>query len=191
MYLIRCIPRVSSNWSANLSLTSFQPFTQATRVGGEKQTLLLLSRYIKVSLSEPVLWIRIRNNPNVLAGSESEKKFGFGYGLGIGFGHCCRMKILVKNQKTNTWKRKILCFSIENLFWQRFGRPKRVNINLSCIILLIVVRDKYCKCQDFVSGWVPVFFLLKWQNESLSFLTALRHNKYSYYFYIHAMSNKF
>jgi hypothetical protein len=29
---------------------------------------------------KPVLWIRIRNNPNVLAGSESEseKKFGFG-----------------------------------------------------------------------------------------------------------------
>jgi hypothetical protein len=49
-----------------------------------------------------VLWIRIRNNPNVLAGSESEceKKFGFGYGLG--FRHCCRMKFFVKNQKSNT-----------------------------------------------------------------------------------------
>jgi hypothetical protein len=27
-----------------------------------------------------VLWIRIRKNPNILAGSESEKKFGFGFG---------------------------------------------------------------------------------------------------------------
>jgi hypothetical protein len=53
-----------------------------------------------------VLWIRIRNNPNVLAGSESEKKFGFGYGFGIRH----------KNPKSNTWKRKILCFSIENFF---------------------------------------------------------------------------
>jgi hypothetical protein len=43
-------------------------------------------------------------NPNVLAGSESEsvseKQFGFGYGFG--FRHCCRMKIFVKNQKSNT-----------------------------------------------------------------------------------------
>jgi hypothetical protein len=33
----------------------------------------------------PVLWIRIRirNIPNVLAGSESEKKFGFGYRFGF------------------------------------------------------------------------------------------------------------
>jgi hypothetical protein len=46
-----------------------------------------------------VLWIRIRMfwldpNPN------PKKKFGFGYGLG--FPHCCRMKIFVKNQKSNT-----------------------------------------------------------------------------------------
>jgi hypothetical protein len=42
-----------------------------------------------------VVWIRIRNNPNVLAGSE--------------------MKIFAKNQKSNTWKR-ILYFSIEQFF---------------------------------------------------------------------------
>jgi hypothetical protein len=65
---------------------------------------------------QPVLGIWIWNNPNVLAGSESEskKKFRFGYGFGFGFRHRCRMKIFVKNQKLNTWKRKILCFSIEN-----------------------------------------------------------------------------
>jgi hypothetical protein len=42
-----------------------------------------------------------------------KNKFGYGFG----FRHCCRMKIFVKNQKSNTWKRKILCFSIENFFY--------------------------------------------------------------------------
>jgi hypothetical protein len=59
---------------------------------------------------QAVLWIRIRKNPKVLAGSESEKKLGFGSR------HCCRMKICVKNRRSNTWKRKILWFSIENFF---------------------------------------------------------------------------
>jgi hypothetical protein len=42
------------------------------------------------------------------------KKLGFGYGFG--FRHCCRMNIFVKNKKSNTWKRKILCF----FFWKNF-----------------------------------------------------------------------
>jgi hypothetical protein len=46
-----------------------------------------------------VLWIRIRifwldlNPP---------KKFGFGFG----FRHCCKIKKIVKNRRSNTWKRK-------------------------------------------------------------------------------------
>jgi hypothetical protein len=39
-----------------------------------------------------------------------KKKFGYG------FRHYCRLKIFVKKQKSNTYKRKILCFSIENFF---------------------------------------------------------------------------
>jgi hypothetical protein len=42
-----------------------------------------------------VLWIRIRNNPNVWLDPNPKKKFGFG------FRHCFRMKIFVKNQKSN------------------------------------------------------------------------------------------
>jgi hypothetical protein len=41
-----------------------------------------------------------------------KKKFGYGFG----FRHCCRKKICVKNHKSNTWKRKILYFSIENFY---------------------------------------------------------------------------
>jgi hypothetical protein len=43
-----------------------------------------------------VLWIRTRNNPNVLAGSESEKK------VRIRIHTHCRIKIFVKNKKSNT-----------------------------------------------------------------------------------------
>jgi hypothetical protein len=38
-------------------------------------------------------------NPN------PKKKFGFGSR------HCCRVKICVKNRRSDTWKRKNLCFS--------------------------------------------------------------------------------
>jgi hypothetical protein len=48
-------------------------------------------------------------------GSESEKKFG--YGFGFGSRHCCRMKICVKNRRSNTRKRKILMFS----YWKITG----------------------------------------------------------------------
>jgi hypothetical protein len=65
-----------------------------TMTGLEPETYYLY----RVGSSQAVLWIRIRNNANVLAGSESDKKFGYG----IGFRHCCRMKICVKNQKSNT-----------------------------------------------------------------------------------------
>jgi hypothetical protein len=64
-----------------------------------------------------VLWIRIRKNPWVLAGSESENTFGYGFGSR----HCCRMKIFVNNRRSNTWKRKILCFSIEKIFSLTYG----------------------------------------------------------------------
>jgi hypothetical protein len=49
---------------------------------------------IKNTVLRAVLWIQIRNNPNVLAGSESEseKKVRIR----------SRMNIFVKNQKSNT-----------------------------------------------------------------------------------------
>jgi hypothetical protein len=45
-----------------------------------------------------VLWIRIRKNPKILAGSESgiRKKFGFGSR------HYCKIKIFVKNRRSKT-----------------------------------------------------------------------------------------
>jgi hypothetical protein len=52
--------------------------------------------------------------PKVLAGSESEKNVGFGYGFGSR--NCHRMKICVKNRRSNTVKRNFLCFSIDNIF---------------------------------------------------------------------------
>jgi hypothetical protein len=44
------------------------------------------------SESEIIRMFWLDPNPN------PKKKFGFGYG----FRHCCRMKIFVKNQKSNT-----------------------------------------------------------------------------------------
>jgi hypothetical protein len=65
---------------------------------------------------QAVLWIRIRNNPNVLAGSESEKKFGFG------FRHCCRMKICEKS-KIKHLKEKNLRF----FYWKCFFSDVQVS----------------------------------------------------------------
>jgi hypothetical protein len=65
------------------------------------------------SMLQVVLWIRIRKNPKVFAGSESEKKVRIR--IRIGSRHCCRMKLFVKNRRSNTRKRKILCFSIEKI----------------------------------------------------------------------------
>jgi hypothetical protein len=49
-----------------------------------------------------MFWLDPNPNP--------KKKFGFGSR------HCCRMEIYEKNRRSNTWKRKILCFSIETFF---------------------------------------------------------------------------
>jgi hypothetical protein len=53
-------------------------------------------------------------NPNVLAGSESEKKFGLGYG--IGFRHCCRMKIFVKIRNQTLEREKSYVFLLKICF---------------------------------------------------------------------------
>jgi hypothetical protein len=83
---------------------------------------------IRISVVDP--------NPKVFAGSESEKKFGYGFGYGSRFRsrHCCRMKLFVRNRRSNTWKSKILCFSIEKYFsdvqvpehiWKQLEAPFR------------------------------------------------------------------
>jgi hypothetical protein len=112
-------PETAANRTDVLALTShiscsryYYDGIQGAALGYHRKVNL-----VNIRAYPPVLWIRIRNNPNVLAESESEKKFGFGYGFG--FRNCCRMNIFVKNQKSNTWKRKILCFSIYIFFLWR------------------------------------------------------------------------
>jgi hypothetical protein len=72
-----------------------------------------------------VLWIRIRNNPNVLAGSESEKKFGFGFG----FRHCCRMNIFwkIKNQTLEREKSSVFLLTIFFALTYRFQNTYESN----------------------------------------------------------------
>jgi hypothetical protein len=66
--------------------------------------------------SESFGWIRIRNR----------KKFGFGYGFGFGSRHCCRMKICLKNRRSNTWKRKYLMFFYWKIFFSGIQVPEHI-----------------------------------------------------------------
>jgi hypothetical protein len=73
--------------------------------------------------SESFGWIRIR------------KKFGFG------FRHSCKMKICVKNRRSNTWTRKILCFSIKKILFTDVQVPEHVWKQLEAPVRKIWVQN--------------------------------------------------
>jgi hypothetical protein len=120
-----------------------------------------------------VLWIRIRKNPKVLTVSESEKKFGFGSR------HCCRMKIFMKIRRSNTWKRKILFYSIETTIfsdvqvlehiWKQLESPFRKisgqNISLRIRIRIWIRKKKFVTKSEKMSSdpqhWPIVAYCLR------------------------------
>jgi hypothetical protein len=77
---------------------------------------------------QAVLWIRIRirKNPNILAGSEFEKKVGFGYRFGFGSRHSCRMKIFCEQSKIKHLQEKNLMF----FYWTNFSLTYRFHKTL-------------------------------------------------------------
>jgi hypothetical protein len=58
-----------------------------------------------------------------LAGSDSESENKFGFGSR----HCWRMKICVKNRRSNTWS--YVCFSIEEIFSRTYRFQKTYESN--------------------------------------------------------------
>jgi hypothetical protein len=78
-------------------------------------------------------------DPNPKKCSDSDPKKMFGYGSR----HCCRMKNLVKNRRSNTWKRKKLFFYWKNFFSDvryRFQNTYKSNKNLRFKIWVLRIR---------------------------------------------------
>jgi hypothetical protein len=79
--------------STNISVTKFKTFywiDSGQGCGSESEIIQMF-------------WLDPNSNP--------KKKFGFGYGFG--FRHCCRMKIFMKNQKSNTLEKNIMFFNLK------------------------------------------------------------------------------